>query len=71
MEFHETFPTWKNKFTGDRLNGRTKFLLKTLPGGYNEYSSSFSAASYSNFPLENESDDCFNIYSGIEKRSRQ
>ena len=65
MEFHETFPTWDNKFSGEYLNGRTKFLLKSLPSGHNGYSSSFAAAPYSNSPLENESDYCFNISSGL------
>ena len=65
MEFHETFPTWDNKFSGDNLNERTKLLLKSLPSGHNGYSSSFAAAPYSNSPLENESNYCFNISSGL------
>ena len=54
MEFDETFPSWKNKFYDDQPMGRTKFLLKTVPGGNTEYSSSFQITPYNNIQQTNE-----------------
>ena len=67
IEFDETYPGWKNKFSDDLPMGKTKFLLKTLPGGHSEYSSTFTASSYGNFGLEFESKDCFDLSSGLGK----
>ena len=65
MEFDETFPSWKNKFSDDQPMGRTKFLLKTVPGGNTEYSSSFPITPYGNFQQANEDKDCFDLSSGL------
>ena len=65
MEFDETFPSWKNKFYDDQPMGRTKFLLKTVPGGNTEYSSSFQITPYNNIQQTNEGKDCYDLSTGL------
>ena len=65
MEFDETFPSWKNKFSDDQPMGRTKFLLKTVPGGNTEYRPSFQITPYNDIQQTNEGKDCYDLSSGL------